>query len=140
MASRSQLTISGRFLHASLQLEALQDCFTSYDVMQTLHAFPEKIEDVYRQTFERILHSEPRQASLAQRALLWVSNAARSMTIDELRHALATSPDTCEFELARLMPEAVLMTACRGLMTIDGESRLVRLVRTCLELSLELHF
>lgn len=51
------------------------------------------------------------------------------MAIDQLRHALATSPETHSFEQPRLVPEATLMTICRGLITIDEESRLVRLVR-----------
>ena len=60
---------------------------------------------------------------------MWVLYAERSLTIDELRHALATCPETYHFESERLMPEATILAACRGLVTIDKESRLVRLVR-----------
>ncbi|KAH6912020.1 hypothetical protein BKA70DRAFT_1559519 [Coprinopsis sp. MPI-PUGE-AT-0042] len=119
----------GMFLHASLQLDALQQCITVHDALQVLDAFPDprRIEDVYQQTWERIIQSE-RHASLAQAAFVWVLNAKQSMTIDQLLHALATSPETHRFESLRLMPEAALMTICRGLITVDKESRLVRLV------------
>ncbi|KAH6909460.1 hypothetical protein BKA70DRAFT_1474370, partial [Coprinopsis sp. MPI-PUGE-AT-0042] len=53
--------------------------------------------------------------------------ARRSITIDELRHALAMTPDTHSFESSRLMPEAALMFVCRGLIMVDTESRLVQL-------------
>ncbi|KAH6905383.1 hypothetical protein BKA70DRAFT_1153081 [Coprinopsis sp. MPI-PUGE-AT-0042] len=118
----------GMFLHASLQLDALQHCFTVHDAMQTLDAFPRRIEDVYKQTWQRIIQSDLNHASLAKTAFLWVLNAKQSMSIDQLRHALATSPDTHSFEPSRLMPEATLVSACRGLLTVDKESRLVRLV------------
>ncbi|KAH6909450.1 hypothetical protein BKA70DRAFT_1148668 [Coprinopsis sp. MPI-PUGE-AT-0042] len=118
----------GMFLHASLQLDALQHCFTVHDAMQTLDAFPRRIEDVYEQTWQRIIQSDLHHASLAKTAFVWVLNAKQSMSIDQLRHALATSPDTHSFEPSRLMPEATLVSACRGLLTVDKESRLVRLV------------
>jgi ankyrin repeat domain-containing protein 50 len=97
--------------------------------MQTLDSFPEKIEDVYRQTYQRILDSEPHQSSQAQRAFIWVLNAKQPMAIDQLRHALATCPITHRFEPARLMSEAALVSVCRGLIVVDKESQLVRLVR-----------
>jgi ankyrin repeat domain-containing protein 50 len=119
-----------RFLHAALQLDALQDCFTAHDAMQTLEAFPQKIEDVYQQTWSRIIRSDsPHHTSLARAAFIWVLNAQQSMSIDLLQHALATCPETYHFEPARLMPEATILTACRGLIIVDKESKLVRLVR-----------
>ncbi|KAH6905368.1 hypothetical protein BKA70DRAFT_502069, partial [Coprinopsis sp. MPI-PUGE-AT-0042] len=118
----------GMFLHASLQLDALQQCFTVHDAMQTLEGFPQRIEDVYKQTWQRIIQSEPHHASLAKAALVWVLNAKQSMKVDLLRHALATSPDTHSFKSSRLMPEAALVSACRGLLTVDKKSRIVRLV------------
>ena len=118
-----------RFLHASLQLKALQGCFTAHQATQILEAFPENMEDVYQQTWNRIVNSEANYASLAKAALAWVLNAKQSMTIEQLRHALAASPDTYHYESARLMPEATILATCHGLITIDKESRLVRLVR-----------
>jgi ankyrin repeat domain-containing protein 50 len=103
--------------------------------MHTLETLPRRIEGVYDRTWQRIIQSEPHHASLAQAALVWVLNAKQSLTIGILRHALATSPDTHRFEPSRLMPEAALMTVCRGLITVDKESRLVRLVRALLSTS-----
>ena len=116
-------------MHATLQINALQYCFTFHDAMETLEAFPTSIEDVYRRTWDRIVQSGPLQASISQATFTWVLNAKQSMTIGQLRHALATSPETYRFESARLMSEAVLLATCRGLITVDKESKIVRLVR-----------
>ncbi|KAH6909815.1 hypothetical protein BKA70DRAFT_176896 [Coprinopsis sp. MPI-PUGE-AT-0042] len=50
------------------------------------------------------------------------------MTIEELERAIATSPETHKFEPHRLVPGMTLMALCRGLVTFEEESRVVRLV------------
>ncbi|KAH6914320.1 ankyrin repeat-containing domain protein [Coprinopsis sp. MPI-PUGE-AT-0042] len=118
----------GMFLHASLQIDALGECLSAQDVTDTLKAFPSSIEDVYRQTWDRISNESHKHASLAKAVLVWVLNASRSMTIDELERAVATSPDTHKFEPRRLVPETTLVSLCGGLITVEEESRVVRLV------------
>lgn len=118
-----------RFLHASLQLEALSDCVNAEQVRLTLKAFPPRIEDVYIFTWRRILKQPVGKVLLAKSALVWVLNASRSMTIEELRMAIATSPVSHKFEAGRLVPSVTLISQCCGLITIEEESRLVRLVR-----------
>ena len=119
-----------RFLHASLQLDALQDCYTAHDAMRILEAFPSKIEDVYHQTWNRIVGSgSSRQAYLAKTAFLWVLYARESLHVEVLQMALATCPETYHFDSARLPSESTILSTCRGLLTIDKESQLVRLVR-----------
>lgn len=51
------------------------------------------------------------------------------MTIDEIERAVATCPVTHKFEPALRIPETTLVSICRGLITVDEDSRLVRLVR-----------
>lgn len=51
------------------------------------------------------------------------------MTIEELECAVATSPETHKFESHRLVPGAIFISLCRGLITVEEESSLVRLVR-----------
>ena len=76
------------------------------------------------------MHSDsPFDVSLATAAFVWVLNATQSMDIDLLQRALATCPETYHFEPARLTTEATILTACRGLITVDKKSRLVRLIR-----------
>ncbi|KAH6867538.1 hypothetical protein BKA70DRAFT_1027315, partial [Coprinopsis sp. MPI-PUGE-AT-0042] len=118
----------GMFLHASLQLEALRECTSAHEVMETLATFSTDIEGLYLQTWQRITDQTPTKVLLAKKALLWVIHATQSLTIDQLRHALATCPDTHRFESRRLVQESVLIGLCRGLVTVEEETRLVRLV------------
>ncbi|KAH6887863.1 hypothetical protein BKA70DRAFT_1164372, partial [Coprinopsis sp. MPI-PUGE-AT-0042] len=118
----------GMFLHASLQLDAICHCLSIHDVQETLDQFPSEIEGVYAQTWSRILNQHQRHVSLAKAVLLWVIHAERSMTIEELRCVVATSPESHKFEPARMVPEATLLGLCRGLIVFEEETRLVRLV------------
>ncbi|KAH6909910.1 hypothetical protein BKA70DRAFT_179835 [Coprinopsis sp. MPI-PUGE-AT-0042] len=118
----------GMFLHASLQLDALCRCINAREVRQTLDAFPSRIEDVYVQTWHRILEQKTNHVMFAKAALVWILNASRPMMIEELEHAVATSPDTYKFEPDRLVPGTTLVSLCRGLVTLEEESGLVRLV------------
>ncbi|KAH6907916.1 hypothetical protein BKA70DRAFT_1282843 [Coprinopsis sp. MPI-PUGE-AT-0042] len=118
----------GMFLHASLQLDALSDCTSIREVHQTLEDFPPSIEDVYLQTWKRILNQPSNKASLAKRVLVWVIYAKRSLRVDQLRHAVATCPITHEFDASRLVSSETLITLCRGLLAVEEESSMVRLV------------
>ncbi|KAH6889061.1 hypothetical protein BKA70DRAFT_1409263 [Coprinopsis sp. MPI-PUGE-AT-0042] len=127
----------GMFLHASLQLDALGECLSDQDVRDTLKSFPSSIEDVYRQTWARISNQSHKHASLAKAVLVWVLNASRSMTMDELERAVATSPSTYKFEPNRVVPGTTLVSLCGGLITIGEDSRLVRLVHYTAKETLE---
>ncbi|KAH6906791.1 hypothetical protein BKA70DRAFT_1150971, partial [Coprinopsis sp. MPI-PUGE-AT-0042] len=127
----------GMFLHASLQLDALSGCLSPQDVSDTLKVFPSSIEDVYRKTWTRISNQTRKYAALAKSVLVWVLNASRSMTMEELERAVATSPDTHKFEASRRVPGTTILSLCGGLITLEEESRLVRLVHYTAKETLE---
>jgi hypothetical protein len=116
-------------LHATLQLNALRECFTLGDVNRTLEAFPSSIWDVYIQTWDRIVQQNPTRVALAKSVLLWVLYASRPMSLEELERAVATSPETYKFQPNEVVPGNSLVTLCRGLVTLEEESGVVRLVR-----------
>ncbi|KAH6903962.1 hypothetical protein BKA70DRAFT_1110126, partial [Coprinopsis sp. MPI-PUGE-AT-0042] len=118
----------GMFLHAKLQLEALRQCVSVLDIEETLDGFPTDIEAIYAKTWERILAQGPKQSNLAKLVLLWVTHAHGEMTVDLLRRAVATSPETYSFDTKRMVPEAILLSVCCGLVLVDKETRLVRLM------------
>ncbi|KAH6888998.1 hypothetical protein BKA70DRAFT_883488 [Coprinopsis sp. MPI-PUGE-AT-0042] len=128
IVSTIKANCGGMFLHASLQLDALSECLSPQDVSDTLKAFPSSIEDVYRHTWVRISNQSRKYASLAKAVLVWVLNASRSMTMEELERAVATSPVNHKFEAGRLVPGTTLLSLCGGLIAVEEESGLVRLI------------
>ncbi|KAH6902529.1 ankyrin repeat domain-containing protein 28, partial [Coprinopsis sp. MPI-PUGE-AT-0042] len=118
----------GMFLHAKLQLEALRRCISALDVEETLEAFPTDIEAIYMKTWERILAQAPKHSMLAKLILLWITHADGEMEIDMLRRAVATSPETHIFDPKRMVPEALILSVCCGLVSVDKKTKLVRLI------------
>ena len=118
-----------RFLHASLQMDALRACVSLHQVRLALDEFPSDIEGIYYQTWDRIHEDSPHLSALARAMFFWVLNAERSMTLQELERAVATSPDTFKFQPHRVVPGGTLIAVCRGLLVLEEESQIVRLVR-----------
>ncbi|KAH6903931.1 hypothetical protein BKA70DRAFT_1154855 [Coprinopsis sp. MPI-PUGE-AT-0042] len=118
----------GMFLHAKLQLEALRNCMSILDVEETLEGFPTDINSIYMKTWDRVLAQEPKQSNLAKLVLLWITHAHGEVTIDVLRRAIATSPETHSFDPKRMVPEALLLSVCCGLVSVDEKTKLVRLI------------
>ncbi|KAH6877362.1 hypothetical protein BKA70DRAFT_1568172 [Coprinopsis sp. MPI-PUGE-AT-0042] len=128
VTSTIKQTCGGMFLHASLQLAALRGCTSAYEVRRTLEDFPSRIEDIYQEAWRHILGQPPDLALLAKHALVWLLCATRPLTIDELRHAIATSPDTHKFDRSRLVDGVTLIYLCRGLVDIEEETNVVHFV------------
>lgn len=84
-------------------------------------------KDVYLQTWKKISEGSQETITLAKMVLVWVLNASRSMSVDELERAVAANPQTHNFEPDKVVPGVTLMALCRGLLVLEEESRLVRL-------------
>jgi hypothetical protein len=63
-------------------------------VEETLEGVPTNIHAIYAKTWERILDQGSKRSNLAKLVLLWVTHAQGEMTIDVLRRAVATCPET----------------------------------------------
>lgn len=120
-----------RFLHASFQVDALRKCLSAREVRDVLETFPSDLEELYTRAWNRILERNPDHVSLARCVLVWVLNAARPMSPEELECAVATSLQTFKFESDTLVHGMSLVSLCRGLLTFENESRVIRLVRAC---------
>ncbi|KAH6909754.1 hypothetical protein BKA70DRAFT_1425474 [Coprinopsis sp. MPI-PUGE-AT-0042] len=127
----------GMFLHVSLQLVALRECTSVHEVEETLAGFPTDIEDLYLQTWQRILDESPNKVLLAKKVLLWVLHSTGSLKARALEQAIATHPDTYSYELRRLVPVDTLVGLCRGLVVVEEETQLVRLVHYTAKHTLE---
>ena len=77
---------------------------------------------------ERINSQKPGFKQLAEQVMSWITYASRPLTVLELRHALAVEPGEPELDEENLSDIEELVSVCAGLVTVDQESDIVRLV------------
>ena len=77
----------------------------------------------------RIHNQTPGQVELALQVLEWITRAKRSLTVSELRHALAVELDSTDFrvDMDNLPDEDDLVSVCVGLVAVDKETGVIRL-------------
>jgi ankyrin repeat protein len=94
----------------------------------TLANLPESLDKTYDEVLERIRSQDTEDVDLAMRVLSWITHAFRPLTIQELQHALAVTSDDTELDEDALTDVELLISVCAGIVTIDQESNVIRLV------------
>jgi len=84
--------------------------------------------DAYGSTIERIKAQDEGKSGLGLAALMWVSHAERQLRADELCHALAVELGSKDFNAGNAPSISILVGYCQGLITVDEETSIVRLV------------
>ncbi len=83
---------------------------------------------MYDEAMHRIYSQPTEDVALAKRVLSWVSCAKRPLKVLELQHALAVEPGAIEIDEEALTEEDLFVSVCAGLVTIEKESNIIRLV------------
>jgi ankyrin repeat domain-containing protein 50 len=130
------LTRLYRFLHATLQVEALLHATNLRHALDTLDQPLPTINDAYGKTMERIAGQPGAKPQLARRLLACLAYAQRGLTTDDARFALAIQlshplpPNTEIVDSMLLEDETTLVSICCGLVVVDESAiRSFRLVR-----------
>jgi hypothetical protein len=90
---------------------------------------PKDVNVTYDQTMKRIEGQFEGDRELAERVLCWITYAQRPLSLQELQHAVAISPEMSEMNPDAIVNETILTSVCGGLVVVDKESNIVRLVR-----------
>ncbi|KAL7961672.1 ankyrin repeat-containing domain protein [Trichoderma compactum] len=132
--------VNGMFLLAQIYFNLLRDKMTKNAVRSMLKKFQTKghsqgddengpaLSSAYEQTMERISKQEQGFKDLAMGVLQWITHAKRPLNTSELRHALATKegePNHCDDNLS---DPGEIVAVCAGLVTVDEQSGVIRLV------------
>ncbi|KAL6406243.1 hypothetical protein AUP68_10413 [Ilyonectria robusta] len=126
-----------RFLLAQLYLGLLGDKLTLNDIRSAMETFQNQgqgsgedqvLPRAYGQAMERINGQMPGKKELAMKVLLWITCAKRQLTTSELQHALATKTEKPELDHGDLPHIGDMVSVCAGLVTVDEESGIIRLV------------
>ncbi|CAG9983821.1 unnamed protein product [Clonostachys byssicola] len=122
--------VSGMFLLAELHLNSLKGCYTATKVRRALKALPTgstAYDETYEAAMERI-GSQTNTKGFAASVLAWITLARRPFKTSELRHALAVEVGEAEFDQGNLPHIDDVVAVCAGLVVVDKESDIVRLV------------
>src|SRR5882762_4311390 len=104
---------------------------TEDDIRIALDRLPtgsEAYDHAYKSAMERIEEQDTDGKGLAKRVLLWITCARRPLTTTELQHALATEAGKSEFNKKRQPHVEDMVSVSAGLVTVDEESNIIRLV------------
>lgn len=82
---------------------------------------------------DRIKEQSSNRSNLAMRILMWLSYSARSLTVQELQHAVVIDPDSTELNMEMVPPARLIEDVCMDLVTIDGEREIVLLNHSSLK-------
>lgn len=113
---------------ASLHLDSLAAKHNKKGVLNALDVLPQQLNDTYEEAMDRIRRQGEEDSLLAKRILVWISYALRPLAVGELKYALTIEPETKAIDEDLIIDEDLLISVCAGLVTIDHESGIVRLV------------
>ncbi|OCK78779.1 purine and uridine phosphorylase, partial [Lepidopterella palustris CBS 459.81] len=130
--------VDGMFLLAQLHLDSLIGKTTPKAIRTALKRLRKEsnisgnntkaLDSAYRQAMERIEGQIGDKTVLAKQVLSWITCAKRPLATLELRHALAVELGASELDEENLPEIEDMVSVCAGLVTIDEESDIIRLV------------
>jgi len=85
-------------------------------------------DQAYKDAMERISSQIKDQEELAKQVLSWITCAKRPLTTSELQHALAVEIGEPQLDKDNIPEVEDIVSVCGGLVTIDEESEIIRLV------------
>jgi ankyrin repeat protein len=96
-------------------------------MLLALQRLPSEAGSIYLQALEQIDLQSRSQAQLARKVLCWLVLAKSSLTVPELLEALAIETDSTALDPLNRTSAAMLVKACRGLVVVDSNSKIIRL-------------
>ncbi|KAE8139795.1 hypothetical protein BDV38DRAFT_291075 [Aspergillus pseudotamarii] len=131
LRERVSTAILIRFLLAKLHLDSLMDMKLPRDIKTALDTLPrgsKAYDCAYREAMDRVNRQGPISVKFAKKVLSWITCAKRPLSTMELQYAL-TVREIDEPELEDNLPQvADIVSVCAGLVTVDEESDIIRLV------------
>ncbi|KFZ02007.1 hypothetical protein V500_00505, partial [Pseudogymnoascus sp. VKM F-4518 (FW-2643)] len=123
--------VNGMFLLAQLHFDSLKDKKSPKAIrtaLKDLSTGNDVYDDAYNDAMKRIEGQLDGDEKLAKQVLSWITCARRPLTTVELAHALAVELRELEFDKENLSPIEDIVSVCAGLITVDEESAIIRLV------------
>ena len=102
-------------------------------LQKAMDELPSKLPDTIDTAIHRLQSQSPMLREIGTSVLLWVTHALRPLRIEELQHALAIEPGDVTFLDDGVTPQNILISSCAGLVTLENESGIIRLINFCIK-------
>ena len=132
---------TSRFLLVSLNIDAILQEITIHRRRQKLNAMTDGLGlgDAYSATLGRVKGQGGEKARLGMATLMWISHAEEPLEADELCHALAVEIESPDLNSDNVPSIGTLLSCCQGLVVVDKEASIVRLIHFTLQEYLRAH-
>jgi hypothetical protein len=113
---------------AQLHIDSLAKKTNLRALREALQNLPTELDRTYDEVMKRIWRQDPDDVELAEQVLGWISYAQRPLTVRELQCALTITPESRDIDDEAITNEEFLISVCAGLVTIDKQGDVIRLV------------
>ncbi|KFY46625.1 hypothetical protein V494_00395, partial [Pseudogymnoascus sp. VKM F-4513 (FW-928)] len=123
--------VHGMFLLAQLHFDSLKGKKSPKAIrtaLKELSTGSDAYDEAYNDAMERIEGQLAGEKELSKQVLSWITCARRPLTTSEVQHALAVELGESQIDEDNLSPIEDLVSVCAGLVTVDEESAIIRLV------------
>ncbi|KAK4448704.1 hypothetical protein QBC34DRAFT_495090 [Podospora aff. communis PSN243] len=118
----------GMFLLARFQINYVMSQNSPGEVEQSLKILPKGLYENFDITMARIEKLQyDHQVQFAKQTLLWITTAARPLSVAEIRHAIRISEAPNQFSLDTVPAWQLCVEYCLGFVVLDTKSDTVRL-------------
>lgn len=111
-----------------LQIQAVLYEPTAGEMEEALEKMPRGLKDAFEETIKRIQRQPEGRMRLGMNTLMWVSHVKRPLHFAELSEALAIKPAEASLNPKYRPTPKLIVDCCLGLVTVDKESSIIRLV------------
>ncbi|KAJ5977574.1 hypothetical protein N7501_000916 [Penicillium viridicatum] len=123
--------VDGMFLLAQLYLNSLvgkRSPKAIRSALKDISSSTKQYDSAYHDAMKRIEGQISDQTEMAMQVLTWITCAKRPLTTAELQSALAVEINESDFDEDNLPDLIDMVSVCAGLVTIDEQSNVIRLV------------
>ncbi|KAK6992970.1 hypothetical protein R3P38DRAFT_2656639 [Favolaschia claudopus] len=120
--------IDGMFLLVKLRMASLASQINLVSLKKAIRELPKDLEAAYMITMARINSQQKSFKELAHKALMWVSHAIQPLSVAQLCQILAVEPGDTSLDVDKASTIDIILAVCAGLVTVDKELSVARLV------------
>ncbi|KAL8800854.1 MAG: hypothetical protein Q9182_004874 [Xanthomendoza sp. 2 TL-2023] len=121
-------TSNGMFLIAVLHIDSLAKEDNIRDLKESLNHLPKDLDNTYDDAMKRIKGQDSRKSARAEQVLKLISCATRPLKLKEIQTALSIRPGDTFLDPEAIPKAESFVSTCCGLVVVEDESTIVRLV------------